>query len=104
MFLCSGKKMKSTCDGKRYKALRTIKTRISGAKINQLAVADPGFPPRKARNFTLGGASTHNLPNFAKDYMNLKEFGPRGACPLHPLLDLPLARDYVKSCSGGGRG
>ena len=38
LFLCSVKKMKSTCDGKRYKALRTFKTRISGAKIDQLGI------------------------------------------------------------------
>ena len=86
LFLCSGKKMKSTCDGKRYKALRTIKTRISGAKINQLAVADPGFPRGRREILPGGGASTHNLPNSPKDYMNLKEFGPRWGMSLAPPL------------------
>ena len=48
------------------------------------AVADPGFPRGAGVNFP-GGRQHTILPNFPKNCMKLKEFGPRGAS-LTPLL------------------
>ena len=49
-------------------------------------VADPGF--------SRGGATTAKLGLFCKFFaencMKMKEFGPGGARPWRPLLDLPM--------------
>ena len=50
------------------------------------AVADPGFP-RGGRRHTI-------LPNFPKNYMKLKEFGPPGGASLAAPLDSPLQCTY----------
>ena len=53
-------------------------------------VADPGFPRGGGANF-LGGRQHMILPNFPKNCMKLKEFGPPGgtSVPCDPL-DPPL--------------
>ena len=50
-------------------------------------VADPGFPRVGGANSPGGGGRQHTiLPNFPKNSMKLKEFGPRGArVPRAPL-------------------
>ena len=49
-----------------------------GAPTLPLPVADPGFPRGGGAN-TPGGRQHTILPNFPKNCMKLKEFGPRGA-------------------------
>ena len=56
-----------------------------------MSVADPGFP--RGGGTQLPGRRKHTiLPNFPKNCMKLKEFGPRGggARPLRTHLDPPL--------------
>ena len=52
-----------------------------------VAVVDPGFP-REGPPTPRGGGRQHTiLPNFLKNCMKLKEFGPPGgggACPSRP--------------------
>ena len=52
-------------------------------------VADPGFPREGGAN-SPGGRQHTILPNFLKNCMKLKEFGPLGACVPHAPLDPPL--------------
>ena len=55
-------------------------------------VADPGFPRGGGANALGGGGSQHTiLPNFPKNCMKLKEFGPPGgARPKFYYVDPPL--------------
>ena len=57
-------------------------------------VADPGFPRGVGAN-SPGGRQHTNLPNFPKNCMKLKEFGPPGGAriPRAPPLDPPLVND-----------
>ena len=49
-------------------------------------VADPGFPRGGELPGAGAGRQHTNLPNFPKNCMKLKEFGPHGGMrPLHPL-------------------
>ena len=53
--------------------------------ISLSSVADPGFP--RGGGATLRGCQYTILPNFPKNCMKLKEFGPQGApVPHTPLL------------------
>ena len=45
---------------------------------NMLSVADPGFPRGEGANSPGGGRQHTILPNFPKNCMKLKEFGPSG--------------------------
>ena len=59
-------------------------------------VADPGFSQGGGANLPRGSQHTIS-PNFPKNCMKLKEFGPRGGhTSLVPPLDLPLP--YAPSC------
>ena len=59
-------------------------TFVSEKHVVEDAVADPGFPRGGGANFP-GGCQHMILPNFIKNCMKLKEFGPpEGAHPLHP--------------------
>ena len=58
----------------------------------QKPVADPGFPQGGGAN-SRGGHQHKILPNFPKNCMKLKEFGPPGAS-LAPPLDPPLEAMY----------
>ena len=52
------------------------------------AVADPGFPRGGGAN-SPGGRQHMILPNFPKNCMKLKEFGPGGAHPKFYYVDPP---------------
>ena len=61
------------------------------------AVADPGFPRGGGANSPRGRQHTI-LPNFPKNCMKLKEFGPEGGgggASLPPPLDPPLERAII---------
>ena len=62
------------------------------------AVADPGFPRGGGANCP-GGCQHTILPNFPKNCMKLKEFGPLGGgtCPSHPPLDPTTVQCCVKA-------
>ena len=70
----------------------------------KLAVADPGFPRGGGAN-SPGGRQHTILPNFPKNCMKLKEFGPpgEGARPKFYYVDPPLASIahdiYPQSCA-----
>ena len=54
--------------------------------LGQISVADPGFPEEGAP--TPGGRQHTILPNFLKNCMKLKEFGPLGG--EHPSVPLKI--------------
>ena len=54
-----------------------------------MTVADPGFPQGGGAN-SPGGRQHTILPNFPKNCMKLKEFGPRGGRPKFYYVDPPL--------------
>ena len=62
-----------------------------GFRNEPRAVADPGFPQGGGAN-SPGGRQHTILPNFPKNCMKLKEFGPPGgsARPWRPPLDPPM--------------
>ena len=61
------------------------------------AVADPGFPRGGSAN-SPGGHQRTILPNFPKNCMKLKEFGPRGGCmSLAPPLRATTVMKYKRS-------
>ena len=61
-----------------------------------LAVADPGFPRGGGAN-SPGGCQHTILPNFPKNCMKLKEFGPPGgARPKFYYVDPPLAGSVLE--------
>ena len=62
------------------------------------AVADPGFPQGGDAN-SPGGRQHTNLPNFPKNCMKLKEFGPPGGA--HPSCPLRSATGGYTSNLGG---
>ena len=51
-----------------------------------ISVADPGFPKGGGTNSPGEGRQHTMLPNFPKNCMKLKEFGPRGVCIPHAHL------------------
>ena len=55
----------------------------------KFAVADPGFPRGGDAN-SPGGCQHTILPNFPKNCMKLKEFGPPGGRPKFYYVDPPL--------------
>ena len=58
-------------------------------KLQDIAVADLGFPRGGGAN-SAGGCQHTILPNFPKNCMKLKEFGPRGGDPKFYYVDPPL--------------
>ena len=56
-----------------------------------IPVADPGFPRGGGANSPRGGGRQRTiLPNFPKNCMKLKEFGPPGGRPKFYYVDPPL--------------
>ena len=53
-------------------------------------MADPRFPRGGGANSPGGGRQHTIFPNFPKNCMRLKEFGPGGDASLAPSLDPPL--------------
>ena len=58
-------------------------------------MADPGFPRGGGANSPGGGHQHAILPNFPKNCMNLKEFGPPGGRPKFYYVDAPLEYSLV---------
>ena len=63
--------------------------KVRGRYFGKLSVADPGFPRCGSANSRGGGRQYTILPNFSKNCMKLKEFGPRGRIP-RAAVDPPL--------------
>ena len=58
-----------------------VESRKTGIHIS---VADPRFPRGGGANSPGGGRQHTIFPNFPKNCMRLKEFGPGGMHPSHP--------------------
>ena len=74
------------------KELFSIWSLLCNYLYREQAVADPGFPRGGGAN-SPGGRQHTILPNFPKNCMKLKEFGPQGgARPKFYYVDPPLNR------------
>ena len=63
---------------------------VNGKYHQKYPVADLGFPLGGGANSPGGGRQHTILPNFPKNCMKLKEFGPPGGRPKFYYVDPPL--------------